>query len=46
MIVKSTLRASLLKGAVAMPGWQVAWIRLGAPTETPSGRGLMGTHAY
>ena len=32
--VKSTLRASLLKGTVAMPGWQVARIRLGAPSDT------------
>ena len=29
MILKSTLRVSLLKGSLAMPAWQVAWVWLG-----------------
>ena len=33
VIVKSTLRVSLLKGAVAMPGWQVAQMQLGDPSD-------------
>ena len=43
--MKSTLRASLLKGPVAMPGWQLPGSGL-VIMETPSGSGLMGAHAY
>ena len=31
---ESTPSASLLKGTMATPRWQVAWIRLGAPSDT------------
>ena len=44
--VKSMLMANLLKGTMAMPGWQVAQMWLGGLESHLMAEALKGAHAY